>query len=161
MYGVKKHCLLRKPKKHKRRLSSVDLARKRMNQSKASIYGQKLLNNPTAAEKIMIEILQHHNVVFDFQKQVFDKDHCYIVDFYLRRNGDPLVIEIDGLSHKHSKGYDMIRTEWLKKRRHCEVIRFTNEQVIHHPEEVALNILMREVRFKVEGCPETFEMVGE
>lgn len=143
MKGVKKV----KPKyKNRLKLSSVQLARKKMNQSKASIYGRKLVSNPTPAEKVMIELLEESNIIFDFQKQFYDLNHCYIVDFYLRRDNGPLVIEIDGKNHEHSKEYDQRRTEWLKKRRHCEVVRYSNSQVINEPENVIIDVLMRNVR---------------
>lgn len=96
----------------------------------------------------MIDILIEGNIIFQFQKQFYDATHCYIVDFYFKRDNDnPLIIEVDGPSHNNSKEYDKTRTKWLRSKAGCGVLRFTNDEVINNPESVLQKIVCRNVRF--------------
>jgi very-short-patch-repair endonuclease len=62
----------------------------------------------------------------------------YIVDFYCP--ACKLAIEIDGDVHAMQEEYDAIRAAWLFEQGYY-VIRFTNEQVFEHFEEVMAEIL--------------------
>ena len=59
----------------------------------------------------------------------------YIVDFIFRKS--KLVVEIDGEYHESREQQlsDTIRSEYLETMG-CQVVRFTNEQVLFKPEEV-------------------------
>ncbi|MBR5656500.1 MAG: DUF559 domain-containing protein [Prevotella sp.] len=59
----------------------------------------------------------------------------YIVDFIFRKS--KLVVEIDGEYHESQEQQlsDTIRSEYLESMG-CQVIRFTNEQVLFNPEYV-------------------------
>ena len=59
----------------------------------------------------------------------------YIVDFIFRKS--KLVVEIDGEYHESREQQlsDTIRSEYLESMG-CQVIRFTNEQVLFNPEYV-------------------------
>ena len=59
----------------------------------------------------------------------------YIVDFIFRKS--KLVVEIDGEYHEPQEQQlsDTIRSEYLESMG-CQVIRFTNEQVLFNPEYV-------------------------
>ena len=93
-------------------------------------YAQKNRNHPTEAESLLWSVLSGKGL--DGVK--FRRQHIigqYIADFVCLDKG--LVVELDG--HHHSLPPfcedDAVRTEYLNKEGYY-VIRFTNEQVIHH-----------------------------
>ena len=93
-------------------------------------YAQKNRNHPTEAESLLWSVLSGKGL--DGVK--FRRQHIigqYIADFVCLDKG--LVVELDG--HHHSLlpfcEDDAVRTDYLNKEGYC-VIRFTNEQVIHH-----------------------------
>lgn len=51
----------------------------------------------------------------------------YIVDFACLERG--LVIEVDGMSHRHKDEYDWIRSRYLRNRG-LRVLRFSNDRVL-------------------------------
>jgi len=58
----------------------------------------------------------------------------FIVDFYCAKA--KLVIEIDGDTHAERVEYDQERTQWLSEQKHYRVVRFTNDEVMHHLDAV-------------------------
>lgn len=118
--------------------------RRKTNQIKVRLYSKKMKYNPTNAEKILYDCLWKNCVRFQFQKEVFNDKKSYIVDFFFRRiNKQPLVVEVDGKSHASLKAlkYDAERTQWLKKNRNYEVIRFMNEEVLANVQGIVDKIL--------------------
>lgn len=98
--------------------------------SRLKEYAQKNRNHPTEAESLLWSVLSGKGI--DGVK--FRRQHIigqYIADFVCLDKG--LVVELDG--HHHSLPPfcedDAVRTEYLNKEGY-HVIRFTNEQVIHH-----------------------------
>lgn len=93
--------------------------------------------NPTAAEKIMWDILKGNNLGYRFRRQHIIGD--FIADFVCLKK--KLVIEIDGGYHSENKQQilDEQRTYWLEKQGY-KVIRFTNEQVFTNIEQVIREI---------------------
>ena len=63
----------------------------------------------------------------------------YICDFVSR--GAKVVIEIDGESHAHSVGSDLVRTRFLELQGYC-VLRFWNNEVMENLEGVVKQIEM-------------------
>ena len=61
----------------------------------------------------------------------------FIVDFYCAEV--KLAIEVDGEVHMQQVEYDAERTEWLETQG-CRVMRFANEAVMNHLEQVAARI---------------------
>lgn len=57
----------------------------------------------------------------------------YIADFHCHRH--QLIIELDGQIHLRQEAEDMLRTEHMVARGY-KVLRFTNDQVLHHWDEV-------------------------
>lgn len=70
----------------------------------------------------------------------------YVTDFYLPALN--LAVEVDGSAHDKRKGRDRRRTERLRAEYGITVIRFTNNQVLRHRNEVVVAILdkMEELR---------------
>lgn len=123
--------------------------RRKANQIKAQKYGRCLRYNPTNAEKVLYDCLWKNCVIFQFQKEFFNADKCYIVDFFFRRdNKNPLVVEVDGSSHASLKAMkrDMDRTLWLRQHRCAEVVRFMNEEVLANVQGVVDKIISLGVR---------------
>ena len=96
---------------------------------------KELIDNPTAAERILWEYLKCRNTGYKIRRQhVIDK---YIVDFVCLSHR--LVIEIDGLIHLHQKEQDNLRTISLNEKG-FKLIRFTNEEVYENASLIALKI---------------------
>ena len=93
--------------------------------------------NPTEAESVMWNMLKTNNLGLHFRRQHVILD--YIVDFICLEKG--LVIEIDGGYHTNpeQKDYDDRRTAHLQQLGYTE-LRFTNEELLVNPEEVAAKI---------------------
>lgn len=88
--------------------------------------------NMTASEAALWNLLRanrFHGLRFRRQ-QIIDG---FIVDFYCHAAG--LVIEVDGSVHREQSGYDSERDRILAARGLC-VLRFTNAEVIRHPDTV-------------------------
>ena len=93
--------------------------------------------NPTEAESVMWDMLKTNNLGLHFRRQHVILD--YIADFICLEKG--LVIEIDGGYHTNpeQKDYDDRRTAHLQQLGYTE-LRFTNEELLVNPEEVAAKI---------------------
>ncbi len=94
-----------------------------------------LRNNMTVAELKLWEQLRNNKMGFRFKAQ--HPMIYYIADFYcfpLR-----LVIEIDGPIHDFQKEKDAIRSQTIENAGN-KVIRFTNEEVMNHLDDVVKRI---------------------
>jgi PncC family amidohydrolase len=97
--------------------------------------------NPTEAEKVLWEIVRGRKMAgFKFRRQHIISN--FIADFVSLR--EKLIIEVDGLYHQLSENKisDEERTKDLN-RLGFEVIRFTNEQVLHVTDEVINTIVLK------------------
>ena len=95
---------------------------------------KRLRANSTLAERVMWRILWPLRTNgFHFRKQV--EIGPYYVDFACLHVG--LVVEVDGETHFHAlaEANDRTRDEYLTTRG-FKVLRFTNEQVLKHPDGV-------------------------
>ena len=91
----------------------------------------------TLSETILWEQLRQLPSTFHFRRQHIIGD--YLVDFACLQK--MLVIEVDGEYHStdEQKALDDLRTEYLNKIG-FSVIRFTNEQVVNHIDDVLAHI---------------------
>jgi PncC family amidohydrolase len=99
--------------------------------------------NPTEAERVLWEIVRGRKMAgFKFRRQHIISD--FIADFVCI--SEKLIIEVDGLYHQlpENKMSDRERTYELNKLG-FEVLRFTNEQVLHDPDNV-INAIVRRVK---------------
>lgn len=106
----------------------------------ANKYSNQLRQKSTESENIMIEILLHNSILFEFQKVFIKGCKFYIVDFYLKNEkGERYIIEIDGGIHmkKSQIRKDKTRTTWLAKNHKInKVLRFWNSQLLKESEYV-------------------------
>lgn len=96
-------------------------------------------SNPTATEKLLWEILRGRKLAgYKFRRQHIIGS--YIADFVCLTQ--KMIIEVDGLIHQipENKNSDDVRTKELNNLG-FEVIRFTNEQVLHDTDKVISEIL--------------------
>ena len=94
-----------------------------------------LRENYTEAEKLLWEYLRNKKTGYRIRKQ--HVIYNFITDFVcLSRK---VVIEIDGKIHLQQKENDDLRTNTLNEKGY-KVIRFTNEEVLTNPENVAIQI---------------------
>ena len=101
-------------------------------------YAKENRNHPTEAEELLWNILSGKG--FDGLK--FRRQHIvgqYIVDFACLNKG--LVIELDGRHHSlpPTVDDDVVRTSFLKEQGY-QVIRFTNDQILYHLDNVLKEI---------------------
>jgi 5-methyltetrahydrofolate--homocysteine methyltransferase len=116
-------------------------------------YAKRHRSQPTQAEDVMWEILKTRQLGgFKFRRQhIIDR---FIADYVcLKRR---LVIEIDGLIHSHPDNQlsDKERTERLRQLG-FELIRFTNEQVLHDTDNTIQKILSA-----LNNQPELYSISG-
>jgi len=102
------------------------------------LYAKKLRENMTGAELKLWETLKK-NKISGLRFRAQHPIDIFIVDFYCHPL--KLVIEVDGGIHlsKEHKEYDCSRTEELEKFG-IKVIRFANDRVMNHIEDVANEI---------------------
>lgn len=101
-------------------------------------YARQLRENPTPAEKLLWERLRANQTGYKFRRQhPMDK---YVVDFYCLAL--KLAIEVDGPIHLDpSKKLEDENKDIDLAEKGIEILRFTNEQVIHHMEIVMDEII--------------------
>ena len=88
-------------------------------------------NNPTKAELILWNELKNKKLKLKFRRQhIINK---FIVDFYNIKYG--IIIEVDGKIHNNQIEEDKDREDILKSLG-CNIIRFTNDEVLHNTESV-------------------------
>lgn len=105
---------------------------------KLLVYARQNRKNPTAAEKLMWEILsrrQFYGFKFIRQKPMLH----FIADFYCSKL--LLVIEIDG--DTHDEQYDIKRSSLLKNKYNIDVIRYSNDDMLNNAEGVYINLQMK------------------
>jgi very-short-patch-repair endonuclease len=101
-------------------------------------YQKKLIENATPSEIAFKQILADMRLQYEFQR-TFSRGNCFaIADFFIPALN--CIVEIDGNYHKtiKQKRKDDIRTMAIMKHNRMVlcVIRFTNNQVLKHPEIV-------------------------
>lgn len=98
---------------------------------------RELRNNPTPAEVKLWGLLRKRGLGgWRFRRQ--QAIGPFIGDFYC--DALHLVIEVDGGSHIGNEPYDASRTQWLNDHGYT-VIRFWNDDVLHHLDQVGSEIL--------------------
>lgn len=98
-------------------------------------YRNDLKDHQTEAERVIWEYLRNKRTGHKIRRQHIIGD--FITDFVcLSKN---VIIEIDGKIHKFQKEQDKLRTIRLNNLGY-EVIRFTNEEVLNSPYQVAQKI---------------------
>jgi PncC family amidohydrolase len=126
-----------------------DTSKKQQAYSRADVLTYGLLKefvkthrqHPTEAERILWEIVRGNKMAgFKFRRQHIISN--YIADFICL--SEKLIIEVDGLHHQlpENKISDDERTKDLN-RLGFEVLRFTNEQVLHDTDNVINTIVLR------------------
>ena len=96
-----------------------------------------LRNNPTDAEKHLWQKLKSKQLNgYKFRRQ-FPIGN-YIVDFICLK--EKLIIELDGGQHLQQVSYDKQRETWLKGQG-FRVLRFWNDEILNHVDEVLEKIL--------------------
>ena len=100
-------------------------------------FAQENRKKMTYAETVLWENLRGMNIGAKFRRQHIIGD--FIVDFACLEKH--LVIEVDGGYHAEPRQQtdDQLRTEWLNKMGY-RVLRFSNEQVVEHPDETIQTI---------------------
>ena len=93
--------------------------------------------SPTLAERRLWERLSKKAIGYRFRRQVLV--YGWIADFFCPSTG--LIIEVDGSVHeaRGEKEKDILRDSILNQLGFM-VARFTNHDVIHHPDDVILQI---------------------
>jgi len=89
---------------------------------------RELRNTQTDTEQKLWQALRKRQI----QNAKFRPQHCvgqYIVDFICLSH--KLIVEVDGGHHLEQAEYDFIRTEYLNAAGY-QVIRFWNDEVLHH-----------------------------
>lgn len=98
-------------------------------------YARQMRKDPTPAERTLWRALLGEKA-----GAYFRREHVlgsFIVDFVSLEHR--LVIEVDGDIHEHQQAEDALCTQWLNQTG-FHVIRFRNEEVIHHLADVMARI---------------------
>ncbi len=118
------------------------IAQKEISQ-RLKTFKKELRKKATPAEKVFKRTLKEYGLKFTFQKPFYKVDdlRC-IADFYFWMDKPKIIVEIDGGYHNEPEQQlkDEFRTNWLKERRNCRVIRFTNNEVISSPNTCILKL---------------------
>ncbi|MBR9921975.1 MAG: endonuclease domain-containing protein [Bacteroidetes bacterium] len=96
-----------------------------------SFFWQKVRNRSFQGLKFTRQFVVEH-------AEVLGQKSYYIADFHC--HAKKLIIEIDGDIHDQQKDYDQMREEGLKGMG-FNVLRFTNEQILFHWNEVEKELL--------------------
>lgn len=107
------------------------IVQQRIKKVVAKRYANKLIDNATPPEIILIKALLEKQIHFFFQRRMVRHDRFYIVDFLLLCKRKKVIIELDGSQHYTEEGManDKVREEWLKVNFNFEVKRFRNQTV--------------------------------
>ena len=98
---------------------------------------RELRKSSTPAEQKLWQALRNRNLG-DYK---FRRQHpigAYIADFFCAEVG--LIVEVDGGGHLDQMVYDQDRTDWLEGQGY-HVIRFWNDDVLNHLDDVTREIL--------------------
>ena len=107
----------------------------------------ELRKSSTPAEQKLWQALRNRNLG-DYK---FRRQHPigpYIADFFCAEVG--LVVEVDGGGHLDQIAYDQDRTDWLEGQGY-HVIRFWNDDVLNHLDDVTQEIVHTCEQVKGEG----------
>jgi PncC family amidohydrolase len=98
-------------------------------------------SRPTEAEKVLWEILRGKKLSgYKFRRQHII--HSYIADFVCLPK--KLIIEVDGLFHQLPENAISDTTRTIELNAHgFQVMRFTNDQILHDPDNILNEILLR------------------
>lgn len=99
------------------------------------LRARQMRQDPTPAERILWRALRGEKAGAYFRRQHVLGN--FIVDFVSLEHR--LVIEVDGDIHDHQQAEDALRTQWLNQTS-FHVIRFRNEDVLHHLADVVARI---------------------
>lgn len=139
-------------KKSKKRLALIKEQKKLAVRSKrADEFRNKLIEKATPAELRLKEELTKIRAFYQFQYTVIGEQKTAIIDFCLPRKNKPkLFIELDGEYHESrlQSNLDKERTEWLLDYTDCEILRFTNKEVLTDTERVMRDIQCRDIWIK-------------
>jgi very-short-patch-repair endonuclease len=105
--------------------------------SKLEPVARQMRQEPTQAERILWERLRDGRL----NGHKFRRQHAidrFIVDFFCRAAA--LIIEIDGPIHEQQAEQDQERQQLLTELG-FQFLRFTNDQVLHHLEDVLSQII--------------------
>ncbi|MBN1921427.1 MAG: DUF559 domain-containing protein, partial [Anaerolineae bacterium] len=105
--------------------------------AKLKPLARQMRHEPTPAEDLLWQRLRNRQLA----NTKFRRQHVierFIVDFYAAEAR--LVIEVDGPIHDYTQGQDAIRQEYLESLS-LRVIRFSNDQVLHHLDDVLDHIV--------------------
>lgn len=96
-------------------------------------YAKEMRRESTPAEKALWQMIRGHALGVHFRRQHPIGD--YIADFICIKK--KLVIEVDGKYHDNpvQQKYDDSRSNYLVSQGY-DILRFTNEQVLFHPDEI-------------------------
>ncbi|HEY3386774.1 MAG TPA: endonuclease domain-containing protein [Saprospiraceae bacterium] len=122
---------------------------------KVLLFARKMRRNPTAAEEFFWEKVRNRklfgtkwNRQFIIECQIDSTQiKYYIADFHCHHK--KLIVELDGQIHLNQIEEDLIRTENMNQFGYT-VLRFTNEQVLNHWDEVE-EILARYIKMGRES----------
>lgn len=99
-------------------------------------FARDLRRHPTDSERLLWRLLRCQRLIgYKFRRQ--HPIGPFVVDFACCREW--LVIEADGGQHVESEP-DALRTTWLRERGR-RVVRFWNNDILAHPDEVVATIL--------------------
>jgi very-short-patch-repair endonuclease len=118
--------------------------------AKLKPLARQMRHDPTPAEDILWQRLRNRQIA----DAKFRRQHTierFIVDFYCAEA--QLVIEVDGPIHDYTLEEDAIRREFLESLG-TRVIRFTNDDVLHHLDAVA-EAITGFLALPSQDCPES------
>ncbi len=120
-------------------------------------FARSMRKKPTKAEGLLWDALRRHQL----SGLLFRRQHPVggrILDFYCHQLN--LGIELDGPIHdtKTAKKYDQERSDYLLENRNISILRFSNEEIIHHLPSV-LELLTKHIH--THSPPPRGEGVGE
>lgn len=125
--------------KHKERPWARSLIERYENQEKANQrlykFQRENLRRWTVAERAFSRLLKELGIKL-IREQSFNcgNGRTYFVDFYVHTGR--IGFEIDGGIHEHHESYDLERDTAIMTDYRMPIVRFTNEQVLHHQEWV-------------------------
>ncbi|MDD4319040.1 MAG: DUF559 domain-containing protein [Candidatus Peribacteraceae bacterium] len=109
-------------------------------------HAREMRREPTKAEEVLWQSLRYDNLGFRFRRQ--HPMGMYILDFYC--HDAKLAIEVDGSIHREpeKRQYDRDRTEGLLEMHNITILRFSNEDVLHH-----MPFVLQEIRKHLPSSP--------
>lgn len=105
-------------------------------------FKKELREKITPTEALFKKKLAQHKIRYQFQRPFFSKTFQCIADFYFKQDGANIVVEIDGHYHqtKDQKRKDEYRSKWLTENRGCNIIRFTNDEILNDSDNCLIRL---------------------